>query len=516
MAYLALYRKYRPQTFDEIVGQRAVVTALKNQVRSGEVGHAYLFCGTRGTGKTSTARVFARAVNCLHPSDGNPCNECERCRESENGFNLIEIDAASNNSVDNIRDLRKEVQYPPAEGKYKIYIIDEVHMLYPAAQNALLKTLEEPPSHAIFVLATTDPQKLLPTITSRCQRYDFRRISTSEMIGHLEEVCQKESIQADKDALGYIAAQASGGMRDALSILDQCHSYYMNEPITLGKVREVLGAVDDQVFETMTEALYDNDLTALLEELSKAFDDGRDAVQFAEGWIRYLRDVLVAKALGSEDSRVVMTSEEELAVIRQQASKIPSQLLTSWIRRLAKASSQLRISSQQRVLMEVTIIEMMAPAGEGNTTVKAAPVRRAQTKTERKSEPGTETRKAVPSERETPQEKDKRQPGETSSSAASKKTEEEMLENISSHWQEILQAGDVMRISHICRPAEVTDGSLTIAINDKRFRNFVEANLEDIRKGLREVTGWTLGINIVDAGQPGRLSKEDIDKVFQK
>ncbi|MBQ7049268.1 MAG: DNA polymerase III subunit gamma/tau, partial [Firmicutes bacterium] len=222
MSYLALYRKYRPLTFSEMVGQKAVIQALQNQVKFGQLGHAYLFCGTRGTGKTSTAKVFARAVNCLNPVDGNPCNECELCREAESGFNLVEIDAASNNGVENIRDLREEVQYTPSKGKYKVYIIDEVHMLTQSAFNALLKTLEEPPEHVIFVLATTEPHKVLPTILSRCQRYDFKRITTGEIAEHLADVCAKEGIAADADALHYIAAIADGGMRDALSILDQC------------------------------------------------------------------------------------------------------------------------------------------------------------------------------------------------------------------------------------------------------------------------------------------------------
>ena len=211
MSHLALYRKYRPTTFDGVVGQDAVVTALRNQVKYGQLGHAYLFCGTRGTGKTSTAKIFARAVNCLHPVEGNPCNECELCKQAESGFNLIEIDAASNNGVDSMRNLREEVQYTPSKGKYKVYIIDEAHMLTTQAFNALLKTLEEPPEHVIFILATTEPQTILPTIVSRCQRYDFKRITAKEIAGRLRLVCEQEAIQISQDALHYIAVLASGG-----------------------------------------------------------------------------------------------------------------------------------------------------------------------------------------------------------------------------------------------------------------------------------------------------------------
>lgn len=373
MAYLALYRKYRPKTFDQIVGQKAIVQALKNQVRYGQIGHAYLFCGTRGTGKTSTAKVFARAVNCLHPVDGNPCNECELCRESESGFNLIEIDAASNNSVDDIRTLREEVQYTPSKGKYKVYIIDEVHMLSASAFNALLKTLEEPPEHVIFILATTDPQKLLPTIVSRCQRYNFKRITTDEIKDRLQEVCQKENIQATDSALHYIAALSDGGMRDALSLLDQCHSYYMDEDITLPKVQDVLGAVDDSIYTDMTQGLADSNVRGLLVSVEKAFDDGRDAQQFIDGWIRYLRNALVIKTLKDRAAGLVEVEASELERIRQQADGIDTGLLTAWIEELAKLSGELKTASEKRILIEVTLIKMLeGPAAMGPGMDQAA------------------------------------------------------------------------------------------------------------------------------------------------
>ena len=358
MAYLALYRKHRPQTFDEIVGQRAVVTALKNQVKYGQIGHAYLFCGTRGTGKTSTAKVFARAVNCLHPVDGNPCNECELCREGETGFNVIEIDAASNNGVDNIRDLREEVQYTPSQGKYKVYIIDEVHMLSTAAFNALLKTLEEPPEHAIFILATTDPQKVLPTIVSRCQRYDFRRITTEDIFAQLRRVSDAEGIQAEDAALSYIAGLSDGAMRDALSILDQCHAYYIDRPITLADVEEVLGAVDERIFAEMTEALIRKDVAALLDGVGKVFDTGRDALQFAVSWNGYLRNLLVAKVLGAQASQALKVSVDQLAGLKAQAEQVSTQQLSGWIEALAKLEMQLKTSSSRRILIEVAVIRL--------------------------------------------------------------------------------------------------------------------------------------------------------------
>ena len=372
MSYLALYRKYRPTNFDEIVGQRATVTALRNQVKFGQIGHAYLFCGTRGTGKTSTAKVFARAVNCLNPVDGNPCNECELCREAESGFNVIEIDAASNNSVDNIRDLREEVQYTPSAGKYKVYIIDEVHMLSSSAFNALLKTLEEPPEHVIFVLATTDPQKVLPTIVSRCQRYDFKRITTEEIREHLELVCHKEGIEAERDALQYIASIADGGMRDALSILDQCQSYYIHERITLEMVQDVLGAVDDTIFTEMTGALIDGDTTALLKGVEKIFDDGRDGLQFVTSWNGYLRNLLITQVLGEKAGDLLETESGEFRRMVEQATRVDRQRVTKWIEELAKLEAQLRTVSQRRILIEITLIRLVGETGHGGTPMGSA------------------------------------------------------------------------------------------------------------------------------------------------
>lgn len=374
MSYLALYRKYRPLTFSEMVGQKAVIQALQNQVKFGQLGHAYLFCGTRGTGKTSTAKVFARAVNCLNPVDGNPCNECELCREAESGFNLVEIDAASNNGVENIRDLREEVQYTPSKGKYKVYIIDEVHMLTQSAFNALLKTLEEPPEHVIFVLATTEPHKVLPTILSRCQRYDFKRITTDEIAEHLADVCEKEGIAADKDALHYIAAIADGGMRDALSILDQCHAYYMHDSITLEKVRDVLGAVDSQIFTQMTEALINEDAGALLQAVDQVFSEGRDALQFVSAWNGYLRNVLVSRVLRDKGADLIEADPEQLGRIVEQAGQISSEQLTYYIEELAKLEAKLKSVTQKRVILEVGLIRLLRQE-ETPSVVKNVPVK---------------------------------------------------------------------------------------------------------------------------------------------
>lgn len=358
MAYQALYRKWRPRTFSEMIGQDAIMTALRNQVRSGRIGHAYLFCGTRGTGKTSAAKIFARAVNCMHPVDGNPCNECELCLEGETDFNVVEIDAASNNGVDNIRDLRDEVRYAPARGKYRVYIIDEVHMLSASAFNALLKTLEEPPAHVIFILATTEPHKILPTILSRCQRYDFRRIGARDLTGHLIRICAAEQIDIDEDALRYIADAADGACRDALSILDQCAAFYMNEHITTDMVLDVLGATDRRLFHTMTGILMNRDRKACLEQLEELFASGRDTSRFLLDWISYLRSVLLLQMMGNEALSYLAVPESTLADMQALAARCNPDAVSYYIEELARLELSLRTAAEKRILLEVGLLRL--------------------------------------------------------------------------------------------------------------------------------------------------------------
>ena len=260
MSYTALYRKWRPSSFADVKGQDHIVQTLKNQIISQRIGHAYLFCGTRGTGKTSIAKIFAKAVNCEQPADGSPCGECRTCRNIAAGasLNVVEIDAASNNCVENIREIREQVQYPPTEGKYRVYIIDEVHMLSTGAFNALLKTLEEPPSYVIFILATTEVHKIPVTVLSRCQRYDFKRITVETIAEHLKELTEAEQIRVEEKALNYIAKSADGALRDALSLLDQCIAFHYGELLTYDNVLDVLGAVDITVFGRLFRAVAQN------------------------------------------------------------------------------------------------------------------------------------------------------------------------------------------------------------------------------------------------------------------
>ena len=360
MSYQALYRKWRPSTFDEIVGQDAVVTTLKNQVSSDRIGHAYLFCGTRGTGKTSAAKIMARAVNCPHAAEhgGNPCNSCEVCEAIKTGraMNVFEIDAASNNGVDNIRDIREQVEYPPVIGRYKVYIIDEVHMLSTGAFNALLKTLEEPPSYVIFILATTDPQKIPQTILSRCQRYDFRRMSRRNAASHLREIAALEGMSIEDSALSYIAEAADGSMRDALSLLDQCAAYHYQETLTYDNVLEILGAADTGVFSRM----YGNIVRGEIEEVLTAVNDiaasGCDISQLINDFIWYLRTVLLAGSSASAD--ILDISEDRLTMARADAALAGRPELIRVMSALAELGNRCRFSTQKRVLLEVELIRL--------------------------------------------------------------------------------------------------------------------------------------------------------------
>lgn len=367
MSYTALYRKWRPTSFEEVRGQDHIVKTLKNQINSGRIGHAYLFCGTRGTGKTSIAKIFARVVNCEHPVDGSPCGECSMCRQIAEGasLNVVEIDAASNNGVENIRDIREQVQYPPTDGRYRVYIIDEVHMLSIGAFNALLKTLEEPPSYVIFILATTEVHKIPITILSRCQRYDFKRISIDTIAGRLAELTQAEQIDVDDRALRYVARAADGSMRDALSLLDQCVAFHFGEKLTYDNVLEVLGAVDNRVFSKLFQAVLASDTKACIREIEEMIIQGRDLSQLVNDFVWYMRNLLIAKTT-DEPGDMLDMSEENLAVLKEEATGVDTETLMRYIRIFSELSGQLRYASQKRILVEIAFIKLTTPSMEQN------------------------------------------------------------------------------------------------------------------------------------------------------
>lgn len=367
--FLALYRKYRPQTFEDVRGRDAIVRTLKNQIINGRVSHSYLFAGTRGTGKTTIAKIFAKAVNCEHPHDGNPCGECEMCRAiaEDRSFNVVEMDAASNNSVEDIRKVIDEVSYSPSEGKKRVYIIDEVHMLSGAAFNALLKTLEEPPEYAVFILCTTEPNRLPVTILSRCQRFDFGRLTTETIAGRLREVADAEHLEAEDRALHYIAGAADGSMRDGLSLLDQCNAFnYGAGELTYERTLEILGAVDPSVFSTLFRLVHDGKAAEAVHKLDELLMQGRELVRLITDFIWYLRNLMLLKA--SEDTaRDMDVSGENLTRMIEDERKAEMPEIQRDIRMLSELTEQIRFSSNRRILAEAGLIRLCRPQMDTDT-----------------------------------------------------------------------------------------------------------------------------------------------------
>ena len=356
--YIVSARKYRPMTFDSVVGQGALTTTLKNAVKSGKLAHAYLFCGPRGVGKTTCARIFAKAINCEHPrEDGEACNECESCQafNEQRSYNIFELDAASNNGVEHIKTLMEQTRIPPQVGKYKVFIIDEVHMLSAAAFNAFLKTLEEPPSHVIFILATTEKHKILPTILSRCQIYDFERMTVPNTIQHLKMVAEKEGIQYEEQALAVIAEKADGGMRDALSIFDQAASFCQGN-ITYQKVIEDLNVLDSDNYFRMIDLALENKVSEMMVVLDGILGKGFDGGNMIQGLAQHVRNVMMAK--DSQTLPLLETSEEQKAKYQAQAQKAPTPFLYKALKLMNDCDVQYRQSSNKRLLVELTLIQI--------------------------------------------------------------------------------------------------------------------------------------------------------------
>ena len=365
MSYTALYRKFRPSAFEDVKGQDHIVTTLKNQMKAGRIGHAYLFCGTRGTGKTTVAKILAKAVNCEHPVDGSPCNACPSCQAIQAGrsTNVIEIDAASNNGVDNIREIREEVSYRPTQGRYKVYIIDEVHMLSTGAFNALLKTLEEPPEYVIFILATTEANKIPVTILSRCQRYDFRRITIDTISARLKDLMEREGVEAEEKALRYVARKADGSMRDALSLLDQCIAFYMGETLTYDAALDCAGNCGYRGVQPPSPKRYGLQCGGKHPPAGEADGGGKEMGQLVSDFTWYMRNLLLVKT--SEDLEDVLdVSGETLQRLREESAMADEETLMRYIRVFSELSGQLRYSAQKRVLTEIALIRLCRPQME--------------------------------------------------------------------------------------------------------------------------------------------------------
>ena len=366
MAYTALYRKWRPDNFNDVKGQDHVVTTLKNQIIADRIGHAYLFCGTRGTGKTTIAKIFAKAVNCEHPVDGSPCGQCEMCKSiTENrSMNVIEIDAASNNGIDYIRQIRDDVKHPPIEGRYTVYIIDEVHALSKDAFNALLKTLEEPPSYIIFIMATTEVQSILPTIVSRCQRFDFKRISIETITARLRELADAENVQVDDKALRYIAKSADGGMRDALSMMDMCISFYYGKELTYDKVLEVLGAVDTDIYSKLLRYIIFGNIKESFKIIENVVFEGRDITQFVSDFSWYLRNLMLVKTSEDDIEEMLDMTTENYKKLKRESEALELDVIMRYIRIFSELSNDIKYATQKRIILEMAVIRLCKPGME--------------------------------------------------------------------------------------------------------------------------------------------------------
>lgn len=360
--YLALYRKYRPRTFNEVIGQDHIVKTLINQIKLDKISHAYLFCGSRGTGKTSTAKIFAKAINCVNSKDGSPCLECDVCKSLDGtNIDVLEIDAASNNGVDEIRELREKVKYPPVVGKYKVYIIDEVHMLSTSAFNALLKTLEEPPAHTVFVLATTEVHKLPATILSRCLRFDFKLVSLEELSSLLKKVLDSEKVKYDEQAINIIARAGEGSVRDTLSIADRCVSFAGDE-LTYQKVLAVLGVSEREVLIKVTDHILTKNVGEALVELDKVLSQGKSPLVFSNDLISYFRDLLLVYTLGDASREIVVVKDDIFEKMKAQATKENYAVMVKAIEVLSEIEQELRYSVQPRIVLETAIIKVITDA----------------------------------------------------------------------------------------------------------------------------------------------------------
>lgn len=523
MSYTALYRKFRPQEFTDVRGQDHIVTTLKNQIKADRIGHAYLFCGTRGTGKTTIAKIFARAVNCEHPADGSPCGECAACRSIAAGtsMNVIEIDAASNNGVDNIRQIREEVEYRPTEGRYKVYIIDEVHMLSIGAFNALLKTLEEPPSYVIFILATTESHKIPITILSRCQRYDFRRISIDVIASRLRELMDEEQVTVEEKALRYIAKAGDGSMRDALSLLDQCIAFYLGQELTYDRVLETLGAVDTEIFSRLLRHILDGNVTGTIGLLGDMVTEGRDLGQFVTDFTWYLRNLMLLQ--GSDDMEDVLDiSSENLALLKEEAQMVDGMVLMRYIRIFSELGSQLKYAVQKRILIEITLVKLCRPQMEQDYE---SLIDRIDGLERKLAEGAFAAGSAAQSGRTDADGSMSAAPRDVAAAKkpVMEKAVPEDIQKVIAGWGSILSRLTGVTRTYLKKAVKSlgSDGALLLVFDDPNAYAYVEENRSGCRDALvaamEEQTGKTVGLEIRlnESGQPGEEIYPDLGELIQ-
>lgn len=521
MSYTALYRKFRPQEFSDVKGQDHIVTTLKNQIKADRIGHAYLFCGTRGTGKTTIAKIFAKAVNCERPVDGSPCGECSVCRAitAGNSMNVIEIDAASNNGVDNIRQIREEVEYGPTEGKYKVYIIDEVHMLSIGAFNALLKTLEEPPAYVIFILATTEAHKIPITILSRCQRYDFKRISIDTISNRLMELMEAEQVQVEEKAIRYIAKAGDGSMRDALSLLDQCIAFYLGQKLTYDKVLETLGAVDTVVFSRLLRQILQKNITGAIAIVEEMVIEGRELGQFVADFTWYLRNLMLVQSSDNMED-VLDISAENLALLKEEAKMIDTEILMRYIRIFSELGSQIKYAAQKRILIEIAVIRLCKPEMEKDYTSLLDRIDSLEKKMEKGivmaqasyrqdsnhlNMGGVAVDGAIPAKAELP------------------KAIPEDIKQVISNWNGIISQLTGITKTYLKKAIRSLgeNGTLLLVFDDKNAYEYLEANRSDSQEVLKEAVAERIGkevdiqIKFNDSEQPGEAVYPDLAQLIQ-
>ena len=500
MSYQVLYRAWRPGTFSEICGQDAVVRTLRRQVVSGRIAHAYLFCGTRGTGKTTASKVLARAINCLHPVDGDPCGECEICRmlKSETCMDVVEIDAASNNGVDEIRDLREKVKFPPAVTKYKVYIVDEVHMLSTGAFNALLKTLEEPPAHAVFILATTEPHRLPATILSRCQRFDFHRISVDVIVARLKVVLSGIGRAADEDALHEIARAAEGAMRDALSLLDSCLSY-TDGTVTLQLARDVLGTAGMSFMFDFADALIAFDAGAALRLLDDALARGADPQVFARDATDHMRGLLLAATVGDVAQLLEITPEDG-ARFAEQSQRMGAERAARLMDLFMRAEPDMKWASQPRVALELAVVRACHPERAEEDASLAERIARVEQLLASGSLP-RRSASAAPSAAKSAS-APKPAPAKSAPKPGAPRLEppQEYLDAVA----RLLERSNRRRVYEAMQFAGCEDGAVTVSFSKKNqmYKNLAERKPEEIAAALSEAFGREMTVRIVDEDAP--------------
>ncbi len=527
MGYMALYRKWRPLVFDDVIGQAHITATLKNEIKAGKIAHAYLFTGTRGTGKTSTAKIMSRAVNCKAPVNGNPCNECEICKAelNETVLDVIEIDAASNTGVDNIRSIIEQVQYKPTVGRYKVYIIDEVHMLSQGAFNALLKTLEEPPAHVIFILATTEIHKVPATILSRCQRFDFKTISVEEIAQRIKEILAKEGLLADDEAIHYIAYLGDGSMRDALSILDQCLAFG-HDGLTYQNVADIVGAFDDQALFLIAEAICNRDTKETIRLFEDMADNGKNMDSFASGMLDVFRQLMLAKI--SDGMLKQSYSDERNERINRVASSFSKEALLSCIEVLNELLNNLKFHTMPRVLIETALIRMTQPTLDDSPAAMLARIRALEDQlngVQIVTTPPTPASGSAPESKkaqvkmDAPPKKVDTKPPQTpltdeisplkpQQTVSSPSSAEEDLHKISDHWSEVTDALFKMQKLTLCSDLMGTkvcaeDGGLTLYVTDagKKERLSKKETLKEIENCVRSRFGSDVQIRVETAAK---------------